>query len=121
VPKKKPNRDKAKEIYWRKTIARQLESKLTQAAFCEQERINQNNFSWWKKEISRRDAEVESEEPAAAFVEVSAVQEVHADCPVQNHAAVAEIDLFTHVVRIFRNIDRHALHEILAALREIAR
>lgn len=101
MPKKIQNRDKTKEIFWRKTIARQLESRLTQAAFCEEERINQNNFSWWKKEISRRDAEVRAEKPSPAFVEVSAVTEAKTKYPDHNHAAVAEIDLAAQVVRIF--------------------
>lgn len=118
MSKKIPNRDKAKEVFWRKTIARQVESKLTQAAFCDEERINQNNFSWWKREISRRDSEAGA---GQAFVEVSALPEKKSKSPEHNHAAVAEIDLATQVFRIFSNIDRHALHEILAALRESAR
>lgn len=120
MAKKTANRDKVKEMFWRRTIARQLNSKLTQAAFCDEERINQNNFSWWKREISRRDAELNAEQASAAFVQVSAVSEEKPRCPENNHAAVAEIDLATQVCRIFRNIDRHALYEILVALRESA-
>lgn len=116
MPKVKPNRDEAKEMFWRKTIARQLESRLTQAAFCEQERINQNNFSWWKREVSRRDAEL-SAGKAATFVQLTTGFEDK--LPETSQIAIAEIDLTSHAVRIFRNIDRNALREILAALREL--
>jgi hypothetical protein len=47
---------KAKELFWRKTLARLEESRLTQVEFCKRERLNPNNLAWWKREIAIRDA-----------------------------------------------------------------
>src|SRR5271168_5528001 len=55
VPRKTSKRDKTKELFWRKAIARQSESGLSQQAFCQKEGLNPNNFSWWKRKISRRE------------------------------------------------------------------
>jgi hypothetical protein len=121
VPKKPPSRDKAKELFWRKAVQRQLESGLSQAAFCEKEGLNPNSFSGWKKEVARRDVEAASQSSVPAkdiFVPVTSLPEATADAKGR---PIAEIDLASGVVRIFAGIDRHALHEVIAALREVTR
>jgi len=108
-------------LFWRKAIARQLESGLSQHAFCQKDGINANNFSWWKREIARRDSDKEVKIPAASNQEIFVpVAHVPNTSNVDSTRAIAEIDLSTGVVRIFAGIDRHALHEMLAVLREVA-
>ncbi|MBV8176545.1 MAG: hypothetical protein JO151_18545 [Verrucomicrobia bacterium] len=117
-----PSRDKVKEKFWRKAISRQLASGLSQNAFCANEGLNPTNFSWWKREIARRDA---AEEPAEGhaegqdlFVPVVPVQGLSPD--PNGAKPIAEIDLSDGRVRIFAGIDRHSLHEIIAALKEVS-
>jgi transposase len=119
VPKiaKTKKRDKAKELFWRLAIGRQLECGLTQSAFCEKESLNPNAFSWWKREIARRENEqFEKNKPSKgqpAFVSIA--QKVKTD----SAKPIAEIDLSTGLVRILSGVDRRALQEIIAALREV--
>ena len=120
---KSPKFDKAKELFWRKAIARQAESGLPQARFCERDGLNANNFSWWKREISKRDAAraeiVSAPSMDDLFIPLNVKSET--DSKVDTEKAVAEIDLSAGIVRIFGGIDRHALHEILSVLREVTR
>jgi hypothetical protein len=120
VPRKTPNRDKSKELFWRKAVARQLESGLTQGVFCEKDGLSANSFSWWKREISRRDADrlskITTPQGEAIFVPVTRVSDAEQS---NSSTPIAEIDLTAGVVRIFAGIDRHSLHEVIAALREV--
>jgi hypothetical protein len=120
VPRKPPGRDKAKEFFWRKAVQRQQDSGLSQAAFCEKEGLSQNNFCWWKRELARRDIEQASELPVLTpdlFVPLNGL----APAIVETDRPIAEIDLASGVVRIFAGIDRHALHEIIAVLKEVTK
>jgi hypothetical protein len=97
-------------------IQRQKDSGLTQAEFCKREGVSQNSFSFWKGEIAKRDSQALKASPSitdASFVPLNLCRaETTSDRPI------AEIDLHTGVVRIFSGVDRHALHEIIAALKE---
>ncbi len=106
-----------KELFWRRALLRQVESGLTQTAFCKQEGLNANIFSWWKREISRRDKLVsEIETNQAIFVPVT---QQRADTKeTASMKPIAEIDIASGLVRIFAGIDRHALHEIMTVLKE---
>jgi len=56
---------------WESLIAEQEQSGLAQAAFCEQEGINQGTFKWWKKEIAKSEKPYfELQVPAASKSEV---------------------------------------------------
>lgn len=120
MPRKSLNREKMKELFWRKALIRQIESGLSQSSFCKQEGLNANSFSWWKREIAVRDRAA-TEGPALdetpLFVPVTSVSVVSPGPQVAS-SAIAEIDLKASVVRIFTGIDRKTLHEIVAGLRE---
>ena len=49
-------RDISLERAWRERIGRQQRSGLTVQQFCEQESLVAHQFSWWKRELNRRDA-----------------------------------------------------------------
>jgi hypothetical protein len=120
VRRRTTKRDKTKELFWRKAIARQLESGLSQHAFCQKEGLNPNNFPGGN-ESSNRDSERATKDPVfenqTAFVPVAHVQD--SDQKDESTKPIAEIDLSTGVVRIFAGINRHALHAMLAVLREV--
>jgi hypothetical protein len=117
MARKPPTRDKDKEQFWRKAVARQQLSGLSQQAFCAHERLNANNFSWWKKEVFRRDLEKgAAAEAADLFVPVVQVSATNGDS-----RPIAEIDIARGSIRIFTGITRHDLHELLAVLREVSR
>ena len=122
VRKRRSKTDKAKEAFWRKTLARHLESGLGPKAFCESEELNINNFSWWRKEISYRDAMLQLKNPVIEnppmFVPIVPASNVKARS--DESRLVAEIDLSAGTVRIFAGIDRHSLQEIMTAVREVA-
>lgn len=117
MPRKTPTSvEYVKELFWRKALLRQVESGLTQTAFCKQEGLNANIFSWWKREISRRDRLVsEIETNQAIFVPVTQQRDT---TEIASMKPIAEIDLAAGLVRIFAGIDRHALHEIMTVLKE---
>lgn len=50
-------RDLALERSWRDRVRRQGKSGLTIQAFCEQEGLPAHQFSWWRRELKRRDGQ----------------------------------------------------------------
>lgn len=49
----KSNRDPEKEKFWSDTIAEQQRSGISQAEYCRLHHLNENSFSWWKRELSK--------------------------------------------------------------------
>jgi hypothetical protein len=50
-----PQRDPAKEEYWRRLLRQWRQSGLTPREFCVEERITEPSFYAWRREIARRD------------------------------------------------------------------
>jgi hypothetical protein len=50
-------RDLTKEAFWRRMIARHEGSGLSVRAWCRRHRLAEATFHWWRRELSRRDAE----------------------------------------------------------------
>lgn len=50
-------RDLALERAWRGRVRRQEKSGLTIQAFCQQEDLAPHQFSWWRRELKRRDGQ----------------------------------------------------------------
>ena len=48
---------------WRAHVAAWKAGCGSQAEYCRQHGLTQNDFSWWKREIARRDANVETAAP----------------------------------------------------------
>ena len=106
------NRERPKELFWRKALERQRASGQTQRQFCESEHLNEGTFSWWRREIAKLDREKGTTQ---AFVPVFTGEAGNA--PRQGSGAVAEIDLDKRVLRIFSGVDADTLRSILEALR----
>ncbi|MFC1806569.1 hypothetical protein ACFL09_06285 [Planctomycetota bacterium] len=45
-----------REAHWRTVLAEWEKSGLTQAAFCREHELSAKTFTWWKRELTRRDA-----------------------------------------------------------------
>jgi transposase len=45
-----------REAHWREVLAAWETSGLTQAAFCREHELSAKTFTWWKRELGRRDA-----------------------------------------------------------------
>ena len=50
-------KNRALEREWRARLKRQRSSGLTIKAFCEQEGVPAGRFSWWRRELARRDGQ----------------------------------------------------------------
>ncbi len=121
---RRPACDKVKELFWRKALVRFAESGLSQSAFCKREGLNQNNFSWWKRTILERDAEKGTPstkgEQQTPFVPV--IPRAEDLSPTQRDPApVAEIDLDTRTVRIFKAAGAETLRALLTVFRDWAK
>lgn len=125
MPRSKPKKDKAKELFWRNAVARQIESGLSQNAFCAREGIAASSFSSWRTELVRRDNQRSAKEPAADSLPIFVpLSQPNADVDLTfinptSTAAIAEIDLATGAVKLFSGIDQHSLRDIFKALREV--
>jgi transposase len=51
----KPQRDLAREQFWRQTLADWRTSGLSVRAFCEARDLRPTTFDYWKRELQRRD------------------------------------------------------------------
>jgi|AGTN01.3.fsa_nt_gi hypothetical protein len=76
----KGNRDLEKEKFWRSTIADQQKSAQSQAEYCRLHGLNENSFSWWKRELPAREQQDRRERAQARKL---AKQQAAAPVPVE--------------------------------------
>jgi len=116
--------DAAKERYWRGLIRRQATSGLGTRGFCEQERIPESQFWWWRRTLRERDGH--SARPAQRTQPKRAVADLHSNEKESPFLAVPlSMSLGTsieivhprgHVLRIPVCFDASVLRRILATL-----
>jgi hypothetical protein len=58
-------RDSKREAFWREVLGRQAASGLGVRAFCRQEKLAESAFHWWRRTITRRDAQGRPPKPPA--------------------------------------------------------
>ena len=63
-----------RERRWRGHLVTCKTSGLSQAEYCRQLGLTQNDFSWWKREMARRDAKTAVPSPAFVPVRMTAPQ-----------------------------------------------
>ena len=61
-----------RESGWRAHVAAWKAGCGSQAEYCRQHGLTQNDFSWWKRELARRDANVETAAPTFIPVKLAA-------------------------------------------------
>ena len=63
MAKKDSRRDPAKEQFWRDTFQRHKQSGLSIREFCDRESLKAWTFSWWRRELTKRDRERQPPKP----------------------------------------------------------
>lgn len=103
----------SREPFWRRTIAQQLRSGLSQSAFCRRKGLSAGTLAWWKQELKRRDQRRRLPRKPT-FVPVRVVANTPPVC-------VYEIELRNRRrVRVGPGFDVDALRRLVAALEEPA-
>ncbi len=121
---KNGRRDLEKERFWRQTIERQQSSGMSIREFCESEGLKDWSFSWWRRELRRRDGKKPSSKrkstkqvlkakDAPPFVPVQVVPR----SPASQSATAIEIVLPAgQTVRVPAGFDLDALAGVLGVL-----
>lgn len=112
-----------REEHWRRMLARQNQSGLTATEFCAREEIKPTVFSWWAKQLRKRDDErraphttkIPAKKPArSAFVPVRVIE-----AKASAGASSVGVEVVTragHVVRVQPGFDPATLRLVLVAL-----
>ena len=122
-------RDKRREVQWRRVVLEQGRSGLSIRDFCRRSKVPESAFHFWRRELERRDlqrhqAKQEQRQPPTrrarprrpaaahpAFVPVRVAEEARTD------AARIEIELSGgRRVHVTPPVDRQALTDVLAVL-----
>lgn len=125
-------RDPEKEKYWREILADQQKSGLSQAEYCRAHGLNENSFSWWKREIPARDRQARREKAQArklARVQASsAPAEISSFVPLvfaaEEEPPAPEVDCPVEIrfpgatVRIHAGVEASAIRSVILAFRE---
>ena len=109
-----------REEHWRRVLARQQQSGITQADFCRREGIQQASLSWWVRELKERDqshrpvrkARPKKSARRSAFVPVHVIQ-------ATSRPSASPLEVVTrggHIVRLQPDFDSTALRRLVAAL-----
>lgn len=104
-------RNRKKEAGWRKHIRAQAGRGLSIEAYCRRHDLRAYGFYWWRRELSRRDAQPPP--PLATFVPVTVVRQP----PVPAGTGRIEIVLSGgRRVRMMGSVDKGMLADVLAVL-----
>lgn len=105
-------RDPKKEAYWRKLIGGRAKSGLSIRAWCRKRGVNEVSFHWWRRELTRRDAE----STQAAFIPVHVVP----DGIPRSDGRIEIVLSGGRRVRVNGHVDRQALADVLSVLEAAA-
>jgi transposase len=84
MAKHRARRDLKKESRWREIVDRQRVSGMSIRGWCRDQGVQEATFHWWRRELARRDAEMQ----AASFMPVHVT-----DAPVRDGDSLIEIAL----------------------------
>jgi transposase len=101
-----------RERRWREHLAGWKSSGVSQAAYCHRQGLTQNDFSWWKRELARRDARTAAATTKPAFVPVRVVAQQRQDYPFELALRGGR------VLRFEAGVDAAALRAVLEALEQ---
>jgi hypothetical protein len=113
----------ARERHWRRLIAQQRRSGLSQAAFCRRRRILPGTFAWWTSELRRRDERRRrggirlGADNVKPFIPVRVVARQSAAAGMSSTAVGFEIELRTgRRIRVAAEFNRDALRDLVLIL-----
>jgi hypothetical protein len=109
-------RDRKKEAFWRRMMARQASSRMSVRAWCRQHSLRESSFYWWRRQLARRDVRA----PALVAVRVTADRSTDDAFDVSAvNGALSRIEIVLPArrrVRLIGSVDRQALTDVLAVL-----
>jgi transposase-like protein len=103
-------RDLKKEAIWRRHMKAQVGSGMSVGAYCRRHGLPGHGFYWWRRELSRRDAQ-----QSPAFVPVTVAAQTPAG------AGEGRIEIFLardRRVRVTGTVDRQMLADVLSVLED---
>lgn len=109
-------RDRKKELFWRRMIARQPGSGMSVRGWCRKHSVRDTSFYWWRRQLARRDAH------APALVPVLVTADRSADDAFDSSAVNGSLSRIEIVlparrrVRLIGPVDRQILTDVLAVL-----
>ncbi len=101
-------RGASRESFWRQMMRRQAKSRLSIRSWCQRHGLAEATFYWWRKELSRRDAELAG---GASFVRVRVVED---ESPPDS--AIEIMLSGQQRVRVIGRVDRQSLADVLWVL-----
>jgi hypothetical protein len=117
-------RDAAKEMFWRRTLARYVTSGLTIAEFCKKEGLERHTFYHWRETIPERDATREQAKSLPdgktddrCFVPVT-IRSNSASADPIHRQVVAELIFSGGSVLVFDGIGADTLRTLVQSLAE---
>jgi len=109
-------RDRKKEAFWRRMIARQPDSGMSVRAWCSKHSVRESSFYWWRRQLARRDASAPSLVPVRVTADRS-TDDAFDVSAVNGSLSRIEIVLpARRRVRLIGPVDRQALTDVLAVL-----
>jgi hypothetical protein len=110
-------RDAAKERYWRRLLRQWRRSGLTGRDFCAEQRLSEASFYSWKREIARRDQEVQAGTSSAAALPAFVPVTIDTGAAATAAAAPLEVVLADgRVLRVRGGFESAVLRQLLAVL-----
>ena len=101
-------RDRKKELFWRRMVRRQAASGATVRAWCREHSVAEYSFYAWRRELAVRDAE----QARSAFVPVRVAESV----PTHGEGRMEIVLAGRRRVCIQGRVDRQMLSDVLAVL-----
>lgn len=111
-------RNAAKERFWRRVLEQWRKSGDSIRGYCARHRLSEASFHAWRRELARRDRQLQAERSAhASFVPLRVVADPVAERGVVEAPPVIEIVMPRGVVvRVPANASAAAVHAVLSAL-----
>jgi hypothetical protein len=105
---KRATRDLQKEAAWRRRLRQHAASGQSVRAWCRRHRVTETAFYWWRKELTRRDAENKT----ASFVRVHVAE----DRPERGDLQIEIVLTDGRRVRVHGPVNGQALADVLDVL-----
>ena len=111
-------RSAKKEEHWRRIISRQRRSGLTQAEFCRREGVAAYSYSWWKRELVKRDTTAPNVGEGESQLSLVPVTLKQASAPLGAFAAFEVVLTNGRMLRVPTSFDATALKRLVSVLED---
>jgi hypothetical protein len=109
-----PQRDAAKERYWRRLVRRWQRSELTARDFSARQGISEANFHYWRRELARRDGQAATSRKRSAPTFLKLTVDPSATKPPAIELVLSE----RRLLRVRPGFDADLLRQLIRLLEE---